>query len=380
MLRPVPPAPPPRPSEPDPGLPPLPAGLDTPALVVLVDRVVANVEALQADLDARGIALRPHAKTHKSVRVARLQLERGARGLTVGTLGEGEVFAGAGIRDLFLAYPLWAEGPKAARLRALHDAADLRVGVDSAAGAERLAAAVAGARRPLTVLVEVDSGLHRTGVASPGAAAEVALAARRAGLVVEGVFTHGGHAYRPGAAGPVALDEAASLEAAADALAAAGVEVRTLSAGSTPTRTLAARGRVTEIRAGTYVYGDRQQVALGAIGPAGVAAVVATTVISEAAGRIVLDAGAKALTKDLPGFLEGYGLLPAAPGAVVAKLNDYHGMVDLPPVGPRPRLGEVLAVVPNHVCPVVDLYATVVAAGDDGRWGHWPVDARGRSA
>ena len=98
-------------------LPPLPGGLDTPGLVVFVDRVLANVERLQRDLDARGVGLRPHVKTHKSVRIARMQLDAGARGLTVGTLGEAEVLASAGLRDLFLAYPVWAEGPKAARLR-----------------------------------------------------------------------------------------------------------------------------------------------------------------------------------------------------------------------------------------------------------------------
>lgn len=360
-------------------VPPLPAGLDTPALVVFVDRVIANIEGLQRALDARGIALRPHAKTHKSVRIARMQLDAGASGLTVGTLGEAEIFAGAGLRDLFLAYPLWAEGPKAQRLRAVHDAADLVVGVDSAAGAERLGAAVAGGRRPLRVLVELDPGLHRTGVGSPEAAVEVAIAADRAGLRVEGVFTHGGHAYRPGGAGAAALDEVTTLDAAARALGAAGFEVRTISAGSTPTRLLAAEGGVTEIRAGTYVLGDRQQWALGALESDGIAAVVAGTVVSTAADRVVIDAGAKALTKDLPAFLEGYGAIPAWPGAVIERLNDYHGIVSLPGGSARPKAGDVVAVVPNHVCPVVDLVSSFVAVLPDGRTEHWAVDARGRS-
>ena len=360
-------------------VPPLPVGLDTPALVVFVDRVAANIEGLQRALDARGIALRPHAKTHKSVRIARMQLDAGAKGLTVGTLGEAEVFAQAGLRDLFLAYPMWAEGPKAARLRAVHDSADLAVGVDSVAGAERLAAAVAGGRRPLRVLVELDPGLHRTGVGSPEAAVQVAIAADRAGLRVEGVFTHGGHGYRPGGAGAAALDEVTTLDAAARALGAAGFEARTVSAGSTPTRLLAAEGRVTEIRAGTYVLGDRQQWALGAIDAGGIAAVVAATVVSVAPDRVVLDAGAKALTKDLPGFVEGYGAIPAWPGAVLERLNDYHGIVSLPGGGARPRVGDVVAVVPNHICPVVDLRSSFVAVLPDGRTEHWAVDARGRS-
>jgi D-serine deaminase-like pyridoxal phosphate-dependent protein len=346
---------------------------------VFLERVWANIDRLQADLAARGVALRPHVKTHKSVRIARLQVDAGASGLTVGTLGEAEVMASAGLRDLFLAYPIWAEGPKAARLRALHDSAELRVGVESVAGAERLAAAVAGARRPMRVLVEIDSGLHRTGVSTPEEAVAVAKAAAAAGLVVDGVFTHGGHAYRPGAAGGVALDEVTALEATADALTAAGIEVAVLSAGSTPTRTLAAGGRVTEIRAGTYVLGDRQQVALGAIGPDDVAAVVATTVVAARTGRVVLDAGAKALTKDLPPFVDGYGAIPAWPGALVEKLNDYHGMVSLAGGAVRPRIGDMVAVVPNHICPVIDLVSSFAVVRADGRLERWAVDARGRS-
>ncbi len=360
-------------------LPPLPGGLDTPVLVVFLDRVTANIGRLQGDLDARGVRLRPHAKTHKSVRIARMQVDAGAGGLTVGTLGEAEVFALAGLRDLFVAYPVWAEGPKAGRLRDLHDAADLRVGVDSTAGAERLAAAVSGSRRPLKVLVELDSGGHRTGTPTAGDAVQVAIAASRAGLQVEGVFTHGGHSYRPGAAGSAALDESTTLDAGAGALEAAGFEVRTISAGSTPTRTLAAQGRVNEIRAGTYVLGDRQQWALGAADVDGIAAAVATTVVSTKPERVVLDAGAKVLTKDLPSFLQGYGLLPAWPAAVIERLNDYHGIVTIPGATGRPQLGEVVAVVPNHICPVVDLVASFVVVRADGRFEHWAVDARGRS-
>jgi D-serine deaminase-like pyridoxal phosphate-dependent protein len=313
------------------------------------------------------------------VRIARMQLDAGARGLTVGTLGEAEVMASAGLRDLFLAYPLWAEGAKAQRVRALHEATELRVGVESAPAAERLGAAVAGTRRALHVSIEVDSGSHRTGVATPDDAVQVAGAAAAAGMVVDGVFTHGGHAYRPGAAGAVALDEVSALERAAAALEASGFEIAHVSAGATPTRTLSAAGRVTEIRAGTYVLGDRQQVALGAMAPGDPAAVVVTTVVAAKAGRAVLDAGAKALTKDLPAFLEGYGAVPDWPGAIIDKVNDYHGMVSLAGGGVRPRVGDVVGVVPNHICPVVDLVSSFVAVGEDGRIDRWAVDARGRS-
>ena len=250
----------------DPGLaagltfPVLPVGLDTPRVVVDLARVAANIERLQREMDPRGIALRPHAKTHKSVAVARMQLAAGARGITVGTLGEAEVFVDAGIDDVFLAYPIWAEGPKAVRLPALHATAPaMRVGIDSIGGAERLAAAVAGSTEPLVVVVEVDPGNHRTGLASPTAVVEVARGARAAGLVVAGVFSHGGHGYRIDGAASAGDDEARTLGAAAAALRDAGFAIETISAGSTPTMLSAATGEVNEMRAGTYVYGDRQQ-------------------------------------------------------------------------------------------------------------------------
>ena len=361
--------------------PALPTGLDTPRIVVDLARVEANIALLQGELDARGIALRPHAKTHKSVAIGRLQLAAGARGLTVGTLGEAEIFVGAGIDDVFVAYPIWADGVKAARLRALHVAAPgLRVGVDSVAGARRLAAAVArSGGRPLRVLVEVDPGLHRTGVATPQVGLEVARAARAAGLDVEGIFSHGGHGYRPGAAESAGGDEIRTLAAAADALAAGGIEVRTISAGATPTMLTAAAGPVTEIRAGTYVLGDRQQAILGAIPPDGCAVAVAATVVSVFDSRIVIDAGAKALTKDRADWLEGYGAIAGFPDLVIDRVNDYHGVVLAPPGVSRPQLGDVVAVIPNHVCPVIDLVDTLVAVAADGTEEVWPVDARGRS-
>jgi D-serine deaminase-like pyridoxal phosphate-dependent protein len=363
------------------GFRPMPAGLDTPCLVVDLERLAANVAGLQGELDRRGIALRPHAKTHKSVRIARLQLEAGAAGLTVGTLGEAEVFAAAGITDLFVAYPIWAAGPKAARLRALLAAVqDLRVGVDSVAAAARLGAAVGGEDRPLHVLVEIDPGNGRTGVVGGAAAVEVARAARRAGLVVDGVFSHGGHAYRPGAAAAAGADEVRTLTEAATALEADGIEVAVVSAGSTPTSLSAATGRVNEIRAGTYVLGDRQQAVLGAIPAEGCALAVAATVVSTFPNRLVIDAGAKSLTKDRPEWLAGFGAIVGYPDLVIERLSDYHGVVSAPAGAARPALGNVVAIVPNHVCPVVDLVERFTVIFGDGRVEAWPVDARGRSA
>ncbi|HEY7524016.1 MAG TPA: alanine racemase [Candidatus Limnocylindrales bacterium] len=358
-------------------VPALPADLDTPAVVVYADRLEANIARLQAELDRRGVRLRPHVKTHKSVRIGRMQLDAGAHGLTVGTLGEAEVFAAAGIEDLFIAYPVWAAGPKVTRLRDLVERVPgLIVGVDSADGAERLAAAAGSGLR---VRVELDSGGRRTGLRTPDAALAVARVAQDRGLVVDGVFTHGGHGYRPGARASAAADEVDALEAAATALEADGFELDAISAGSTPTMTDAATGRVNEIRAGTYALGDRQQWQLGAIDAEGMATVVASTVVSVSVDSVVLDAGAKALTKDRAETLDGFGYLPAWPAALVERLYDYHAVVRFPAKDRRPAVGDRVAIVPNHVCPVVDLVDGFAMVQPDGRWERWPVDARGRS-
>lgn len=361
--------------------PALPDGLDTPALVIDLDVVERNAARLAAALAIRGVALRPHVKTHKSVALARIQLGVGGQGITVGNLGEAEVFAADGIADVFIAYPIWAEGVKASRLRALHDLANLRltVGFDSLEGARRLAAAVAGTGRPLRVMLELDPGNRRTG-ARPADAGGIAAAARDLGLHVIGVFTHGGHAYRPGAAEAAGADEVTALASGAAALRSAGVEPQVISAGSTPTQLSAAVAPVNEIRAGTYLIGDRQQWMLGAVPSDGIAIAVAATVVSASVdGQVVIDAGAKTLTKDVAPYLVGHGALPAYPEAIIDRVSDYHGVVVAPNGGPLPRLGEVVAVIPNHVCPVIDLRDSFVATRSGAVVGTWPVDARGRS-
>ncbi len=367
---------------PRPNAPPLPPGLDTPTLVIDLDIVERNAQRLAAQMAAAGLALRPHVKTHKSVALAHIQLDNGAAGITVGTLGEAEVMAQGGIGDIFLAYPILAAGPKQQRLRALAERPNLRfaVGVDNRTGIEQLARAMAGSSARLRVVLEVDSHYGRTGVA-PEAAGELARAAQQAGLEVLGAFTHGGHAYAgPDAAGTASADETDALAKAAESLRSVGIEPSVLSAGSSPTATRSARPPVTEMRAGTYLIGDRQQVAIGASPADGVAMAVAATVVSDSVeNQIVIDAGAKSLTKDSPPYLAGFGTIPAYPDGIIEKVSDYHGQVRFPPGTPRPQVGEIVAVVPNHACPVIDLYDSFVATRSGTVVGRWSVDARGRS-
>jgi D-serine deaminase-like pyridoxal phosphate-dependent protein len=354
----------------------MPEDIDTPCLVADGDRVKANITRMQVAMNERGIRLRPHAKTHKSVAIAGMQLAAGASGITVGTLGEAETFAAAGCIDVFIAYPIWASERKAVRLRALADRIPLKVGIDSVAGSEQLGAAV----RDLQVLIEIDSGEHRTGVPAPKAA-EVAAAATRAGLEVVGVYTHGGHAYEDATSViSAADDEVSALGAAVDALGAMGLRIDTASAGSTPTALRSARGCVTEERPGTYVFGDRQQVSLGAAAPEDVALFVLATVVGIGETWLVLDCGAKTLSKDRKPWMPGHGILLDFPGLTVDSLYDYHAVVPTPPGVDAPKIGERVTVVPNHVCPVVNLFDRIHVAVNGQIVDIWPVDARGKNA
>lgn len=353
----------------------LPPDLDTPALLVDETVLETNLDGMAGALRARGVALRPHAKTHKSVEIARRQVAHGAVGLTVATLGEAEVFADAGSTDLFVAYPLCAAGPKARRLRALAERTRLRVGIDSPDGARLLAAAVPG----LDVVVEVDSGQRRTGV-PPAEVDRVAREAEGEGVRVVGVFTHGGHAYAPGAAEAAAADESRALGTAVEQLRRAGVSVQVASAGSTPTALGSATGVVTEERPGIYPFYDAQQVALGVADLDQVSLAVAATVVSVGSdGRRVLDAGSKVLGADRPAWRDAHGVLPAYPRARLAWLGEHHGMVDLPDGAAGPEYGEVVAVVPNHVCTVVNLADEYNVVRDGTIVDTWPVDARTRN-
>ena len=343
----------------------------TPYLLVDADLLRANVEAMAAHARDLGLALRPHAKTHKSVDVARLQLAAGAVGLTVATVSEAEVFVDAGCADVFVAYPLWVDAARGARLRELSARATVTVGVDSVEGARALAAQCPGA----AVLVEVDSGQHRTGV-HPEQVGPVAEGAGHAGLDVRVVFTFPGHGYAPGAQADVAAEEAAALRAAVRSLAAHGIDPRVVSGGSTPTAGQVDGEVLTELRPGVYVFGDAQQWELGTIEPRDIALTCLATVVSHAGGHVVLDSGSKALGTDRPAWTTGNGRLLDHPAARITQLSEHHAVVDWDD-GPLPPLGSRVRVVPNHVCNAVNLADELVVVRDATTVEVWPVTARG---
>lgn len=358
-------------------LPTLPGSVDTPAVVLDLRRVERNVLAMSSALERRGVALRPHVKSHMTVAIAHRQLAAGAVGLTCASLSEAEVFARSGFLDLFVAYPVVASTEKHRRIRTLHERVHLRVGVDSETGIEALGRAVAGAEAPLEVLVEVDPGYHRTGVC-PDDAGNLGDSAARAGLHVVGAFTHGGHAYdapNPARIRLAARDETDALARAVAALETRGYSRLVASAGSTPTALLSEGGVVTEQRPGSYVLGDRNLWALGAVRPEHVALFVLATVVSTSKEQFVLDAGAKTLGRDRLPFVDGYGAILAYPGARIAWLDDHHGVVEH--AGRGPESGDVVAVMPNSAHTALNLASESLVVVDGEVVDRWPVDARG---
>jgi D-serine deaminase-like pyridoxal phosphate-dependent protein len=337
----------------------------TPYLRLDEERLAANVRRTAERASARGVALRPHAKTHKSIDVARHQLRAGAVGLSVATVGEAEAFAEHGVDDLFVAYPLWVDEARAHRLRALSERAAVAIGVDSVAAAEQATRHLSGSG--VEVLVEVDSGQHRSGAAP----SEAGTVARASGLTVRGVFTFPGHSYSPDGRAAAARDEAAALAAARESVESAGLEVRVVSGGSTPSLEHADTGVVTELRPGVYVFGDAQQWELDVMPPEQVALTVVATVVSHAGGRAVLDAGSKALGADRAPYATGWGRLLDHPEARIVQLSEHHAVVEMDEV---PALGARVAVVPNHCCTTVNLADELVTGA-----AVWPVVARGRN-
>ena len=342
--------------------------VDTPAVVVDVDRLDRNLARWQAHCDAVGLANRPHVKTHKSVEIARRQVARGARGITCQKLGEAEVMADAGLDDILIPYNLTG-ATKLERLAVLARRVDVAVSIDD----ERLLAGLSDAAarsREIRVLVECDTGLGRVGVGTPEAAAALAREiARRDGLRFCGFLTY---PSRPGAV--------AFLAEAERQARAAGLEVETVSAGGTPTMWASGelRPTVTEYRVGTYAFHDRATVAAGAASPDEVALTVRATVVSRpSADRAVLDAGSKVLTHD-PGPGPGFGTILEAPESIVEWLSEEHAVVAVA-AGDSPELGEQVRIVPNHVCVVVNLADELVVHGEGIEPTTWPVDARGRS-
>ncbi|MGN7360699.1 alanine racemase [Paenibacillus sp. SAF-054] len=361
--------------------------LETPCIVVDEQIVQRNMEHM-ADVAARNqVKLRPHIKTHKIPEFALRQLAEGAVGITTAKVSEAEIMAQHGVEDIFIAYPVVSPS-KIKRIITLAESVNIIVGVESIEGAKNLSKEASDAGVTLAVRLEIDTGLARTGV-SPDKAVELALQiAALPGLDLSGIFTFKGAVFE--GAGTLDL-EAAGLEEGrimvdtAEKIRAAGIAIRDVSVGSTPTAPYAAAVKgVTEIRPGTYIFYDRMLAVMGACSRDDWAAKVLVTVVSvPAENRLVVDGGSKTFATDVqpgqhPLHLKGFGEVIGHPDAVFEKMNEEHGMIRTD--GPHGlRVGDLIEIVPNHICPTINLHNEIYVS-KEGVIRAVPVLARGKLA
>lgn len=344
--------------------------LGTPVLSVDLDVVERNVARMQGYCDEHGIALRAHVKTHKASGIARLQLEAGAVGIACQKLGEAEALAEPGA-DVLITFPLIGS-VKTRRLAELAGTMNVAVAADSEASVRELSAALTNRGAESGVLIDCDTGFRRTGVQTPVAAAELAeLVEQLPGVRFDGLFTH-----------PTPPDGTWLAEARRE-IRRRGLDVGRISVGGTAhafrTHELP---EATELRVGTYVYGDRACVANGTAELEDCALRVRATVVSlPTRNRAILDAGSKTLTSDRAAGCDPdtMGLVVEYPEARVTRLYEEHAVVDLDGSTAGPALGEVITIVPNHVCGVVNLHDKVEIHRGGVGLGTWAVDGRGRS-
>ncbi len=366
---------------------------DTPTVVVDRKRLASNITVMQSLADRHGLVLRPHIKTHKSIRIARMQIEAGAVGVTASKPEEAMVFMAAGIRSVTVAYPLL--DPR--KVNVLSGAAatrgiDLQLIVDSREGLAALSAGLNDSGKAPGVFIKIDVGLHRCGLKEEDPLIEdlARCIVNHPGLRFSGLISHAGHAY-----GAVDADHIASIAEAErllllrvkDRLTERGIPVPGLSVGSTPT-VLAARrfDGITEIRPGNYVFLDRTPMRMGLATVDSVALTVVATVVSKNVDYSIVDAGSKTLTSDMgahgSGGSGGFGIGQSIdrfgdPNGwfTVNRLSEEHGWIsrsacDLP-------LGSRVRIIPNHACPVANLAGTYRMVDGDVS-DIWPVDAAGK--
>ena len=344
----------------------------TPVAVIDMDKVERNIARVQKTVEAAGVANRPHIKTHKSPMLAKLQIAAGAKGITCQKIGEAEVMAEAGIDDILISYNLLGE-EKMARLAALQAKAHMTVAADNPVVVASLTQAASASGRPLSVVVECDTGRKRAGVETPAEA--IALAKQIAGS--KGLIFAGFMLY------PTETGWAEAQKFHDEALAgvrALGFDATMISTGGSPNlKNVGKLKGATEHRPGTYIYNDRMQVAAGVATWDDCALYIYSTVVSRAArDRGILDAGSKTLTSDTGGGLDGHGLILEHPEARIAKFAEEHGFLDLARSNTRPEVGDVVRIVPNHVCVVVNMMDEVVMVRGEEILGTLKVEARGK--
>ena len=362
------------------------SSLDTPALLIDYDVMLKNIQNMQQKANRLGVTLRPHTKTHKMPELAQLQVGAGACGITVAKVGEAEVMAANGLADIFIANQIVGLS-KLQRIRDLSRTIKIRLGVDNEFQVDQLEQVFIAEERPIEVLIEVEVGEDRCGVITDGQLVHLTKHIQSKRMVkLVGVFSHEGHTY---AAKDVAECVRLAQESQVRTLRAAniirelGISIDTVSIGATPSLMHAeVREGITEIRPGTYILMDAGQGGAIASYDSCAATVLATVISKPTDTRVVLDAGAKALTAQNRGagicHTPGNGLIKGPNMVRLSRVYDEHGLIYHQEFSEQIEVGDKIEIIPNHICPTSNLYdkAYLVSAGSTLR--EIPILGRGK--
>jgi D-serine deaminase-like pyridoxal phosphate-dependent protein len=357
--------------------------LETPAVIVDLDVLEANIARFAGYAQQHGLNLRPHTKTHKIPAIAKMQIASGSHGITVAKAGEAEVMAEAGLDNILLAYPIFGE-KKLQRLAALALEKKITIAVDNVVTAEAISKAAQSAGSIFDLLVELDVGMRRCGVASAEEAEKLAkIIDALPGVRFAGLNFYPGHVWAAPAEQAEALEKvSAKVAEVLDRLSRSGLRCEVVSGGSTPTALQShyVTG-LTEIRPGTYVFNDRNTLSTGACSLADCALRVMVTVVSTAVpGRAIIDGGTKTFSSDrlLSGTREGFGYIAEYPEVLFEGMSEEHGHLNVEASAQPLRVGDRLSILPNHVCACVNMHDRIFYHRNGMVEGMWQVAGRGR--
>jgi D-serine deaminase-like pyridoxal phosphate-dependent protein len=361
--------------------------LDTPSLLLDLNKLKENIKEVSSFAKKNGVAIRPHIKTHKSINIAKMQLEEGSVGITTAKIAEAEVMAQSGIKDILIAYPISSSLKIARLIKLLQHEVHLKVSVDSKEQIDYLDQGLKHFPHQLEVWIKVNSGLNRCGVDPGSEAVELAKAVMSTtSLKLGGIFTHAGHSYAAKnrkEIEEIGLQEGYAVVESANECEKAGIPILVRSVGSTPTYQIAGKVKgITEVRPGNSAFFDAIQVGLGVTTFNRCALSVLSSVAGVYKNRLVLDSGSKTLCLDKGAHgnqtVTGFGHVVHYSDLTIERLSEEHAVATFTEC-PSLKLNDKVQIIPNHACTVVNQFDEYVVHEDGKVVGHWKVDARGKS-
>lgn len=361
--------------------------LDTPALLINKDIMVNNCKKMQDYADYNKVALRPHTKTHKMSKLALMQEKIGAKGIAVAKVGEAEVMATKGLKDIFIANEIVGE-VKLFRIRKLSEKINISFGLDSIAQADLIEKAFKGSEKQAVVLIEIEVGEERSGIIEENDFRDLLSHLRKCkNIYLKGIFSHDGHSY---ASENIEECKEIHLKAQKRTLRFANIAVEmgfhleTISIGSTPSmlHDFPILDGITEIRPGTYIFMDASQANAYGSFECNAATILATVMSLPTPERVILDVGAKGITTQTrnKGFTatKGLGLIEGWPGVSIFDVFDEHAIIYNKEFHDFIKVGDKVEIIPNHICPVVNLHEVAYIISNGEVIDEIPVDCRGK--